>query len=231
MELSELELNSDLHAKVAAAGHSSRMWPVRVGDDSGVVAVLDDGLVVLQQDAETVYAWSDITGVRVETMALHVRRREDDIEDVYPLARVRHRRGLAAAISDAGGPITGFTGQRERASSPKAEHRVLPGTRASTLPLVKSPVNRATAESAQNALRGAFFGGLVAQIVGGVVIAVSWPESSLEYSFLDDPTITEEGSAFGVWTGLVLATFGGFALMLGIIGWGVMLGVRATRND
>ena len=180
---------------------------------------------------KTVYAWSDITGVRVETMALHVRRREDDIEDVYPLARVRHRRGLAAAISDAGGPITGFTGRREKTSSPKAERRVLPGTRASTLPAGQEPGQPGNRGVTPECTPGSILGGLVAQIVGGVVIAVSWPESSLEYSFLDDPTITEEGSAFGVWTGLVLATFGGFALMLGIIGWGVMLGVRATRND
>ena len=31
--------------------------------------------------------------------------------------------------------------------------------------------------------------------------------------------------------GIAVATLGGFALLLAVIGWGVVLGLRATRED
>ena len=252
MNIEALDLGDDVAAALTQRGCVTNVWPLLIDNGRGAVAVSETGLVVVGPEGEATHPWADLSNVSVERLALLVEPREGSAVR-YPLARTQHRAELEAAVERAGGPVRSSAATGGAATAgvgaaaglsegrPRAVHRVLPGgvvdaaaaaakTRRA-LTAASQPTRLKMAESARTVLLSAFLGGIVAQVAAGAIWAASWPSTELEYgSYLDAPTVTEGGSAVGLIAALIMATFGGFAVMLAIIGWGVMFGMRATRS-
>ncbi len=81
----------------------------------------------------------------------------------------------------------------------------------------EAPVDRVASGTARSLLASAFVSGVAGLLVGWSVIGVAWSDDE------ENPVV--------VLLGIAVATFGGFALLLAVIGWGVMLGSRAIRDD
>ncbi|WP_426246262.1 hypothetical protein [Nocardioides sp. LHG3406-4] len=200
-------MGEPLRAEVSAAGHTTNLWPLLVNNARAVVAVDDEGLRVFAEGSDPVqHRWSELEEVRVEQLALCVLVRDDQVPIRYPLMHMRDRRGLAESVAAAGAPIRSNAEQVLPAAASPA-----PGRSG------EPPAANAAASSARAMLTTALIAGLAGQAVGWSIIGVA-------YGSVDDETVPKL-------LGIAVATLGGFALLLAVIGWGVVLGTRITRDE
>lgn len=83
--------------------------------------------------------------------------------------------------------------------------------------------------------------GVLAQIVGVIVALTSWPDKETEKGECfgtiyggdecDPDKVTETGNALLAWLGVAFGSVGSIAMLIGIIGFGVMLGMRAHSRE
>jgi drug/metabolite transporter (DMT)-like permease len=88
-------------------------------------------------------------------------------------------------------------------------------------------VSKQLAEDAARRLSGYFWLGLVVGAFGVVVALVAWPGTATPEG--EGPVLT--GDRAVAYAGLLLYGVGQLLVLLAVIGWGVMLGVRAAHDE
>ncbi|WP_181310285.1 hypothetical protein [Nocardioides campestrisoli] len=90
------------------------------------------------------------------------------------------------------------------------------------------PAGPTEAERAQRTLNLSIAGGLFLQLVAVLVVAVAATKHG--ELVVEGGVARHEGSPWGVSFGVLIGSVGALFVLLGVIGWGVVLGLRAARR-
>jgi hypothetical protein len=217
---------------VKSAGLQTGLWPL-LERGKGVLAVTGGGLHIFSPDGDIAYPWSGLAEVAVEPYALVVREKDSSEETRFLLTTRSLGRSIEEAIVASGGPL-----DRQRHERGDDEQRAsLTVSQTSTGHRERSAVE-STSHSAGGAAE-AFtllmllsIGGVAAEFIGGVIIGIGWPRTSSVYDTLAArSTSVHHGSVAAVVVGGVIAWAGSLAILVSAVGWGVMLGVKAGREN
>ena len=203
MDLAALKLDDAVKRQVADAGIASDVWPVWVGRRSVAMAIAPDGVRVFDGVGAWHYGWSTLAELRLERYAVYIRPEGEPEGTRWGLAQRSHGPEIRDAVLAAGGPLT----DPPEAAATTAR-QLAPAT----------AVRRDPAHQALTTLATALGAGAVTQLLGGLLVA------AYDDSFA-------EGSQVGVDIGIFLIWAGGIAVLLGVVGLGVLLGLRAARSE
>ena len=205
MDLAALKLDDAVTRQVADAGITTGVWPVWVGRRPVAMAIAPDGVRVFDGVGAWHYGWSTLAELRLERYAVYLRPEGAPEGTRWGLAQRAHGPEIRDAVLAAGGPLT---------DPPEAAT-----TTATTRQLAPAPVvRRDPAHQALTTLAAALGAGAVTQLLGGLLVA------AYDDSFA-------EGSQVGVDIGVFLIWAGGIGVLLGVVGLGVLLGLRAARAE
>ena len=203
MQLAELKLDDPVKRQVADAGITTDVWPVWVGRRPVAMAIAADGVRVFDGVGAWHYGWSTLAELRLERYAVYIRPEGEAEGTRWGLAQRAHGPEIRDAVRAAGGPLT---------DPPEA-------TTTTTRQLAPAPAaRRDPAHQALTTLATALAAGAVIQLLGGLLV------TAYDDSF-------DAGSEVGVDIGMFLIWAGGIGVLLGVVGLGVLLGLRAARSE
>lgn len=142
-----------------------------------------------------------MTGQEPQLVALKQRRHRDEVLGAIPPSH-RERLGLDDLAHLAVPPPT---------APPTSSPRPSSGRSATSAALLDSGADP------QSTLWGLLGAGLAMEVVGGIMLGVSWPDAE------------ESVSTTGVVLGWLLSSAGALPLLVALIGFGTSLGIRAAR--
>lgn len=210
MDLEDVKLDDTVKRQVAEAGITTGVWPVWAGRSPVALAVLTDGVAIFDGVGVRSYGWPSVAELRVERYAVFVRPEGEAEGMSWGLAERSHGPFIRDALATAGGPL----------SDPPAPPPSTVATDGATSTRVRSAADPASgaAGQARSLLTMALAAGVLTQLLGGVLVAA-----------YDDPAA--DGSEAGVMVGTFLLWAGGIGVLVGVVGFGVLLGIRAAREE
>lgn len=181
------------------------------GSGLRALSVGSAGVGLFAGEAARIEAWSNVASLETpakQQLAISLQSSDDPLE--FTFARAKERDEFLASV-------------------PPEERERLRANEAPTSGRVHRPAapSSASATSSLGSIWTLLWCGVIAQIIGGVALGLSWP--TLE---LDDLGVTSaDGSGLGLALGWALIGGGSLATLTGVIALGVRLGIRAAAED
>jgi hypothetical protein len=225
MDLGSISLDASVRDRAVAQGATTSVWPLSIDRKRGLVAVQQTGLHIIRPNgSESCYSWDDLADLDVEEFALRLRPEDQSEPTRYALEHRLHGKEIREAIAAAGGPV-GATAPESAEMPQWRDAATSPGGQASGVARRSAaPVTNHAAKAALKLTR-LFITGVLVQLGAGVIIGLAWPSTEID-PFTE--TTSDSGSALGVAFGFSVAWVGAALIGVAVIGWGVMLGNRAS---
>ncbi|RZI85702.1 MAG: hypothetical protein EOO67_15785 [Microbacterium sp.] len=211
------DLSERVRNDVRSSGILTDLWPIVASGDRCVLAVTDKGLFVYSPTGDSGRAWKGIFDLDVSSEAVAFNLTRSGDSRYYRLTNGTHAAEIAAAVRAHGQEITVVEPSQQNwvkdAANPPAGR-----------PAPRRPAAAGSPARARDALVQLFWGGVAVQIVAGIIVGATWPRTDVD-------TGEAIGSKGGVVAGYLVGSAGTLLVLVALIGWGVMLGVRAARAD
>ena len=215
-------LPTDVRDRLEASG-ARRAWDVS-SPVYGVraLAIGQDGMFVMgpTAGADLFAPWLEIEDFSFPSRSQAELKLKDGEAQLMTLRRPRHRNEIVSAI-----PASELE-RRLRENPPNTSSAAADPGPTSTRPAVVA--TQSTSQSDPNgALWRILATGVGLQVLGGVIMGISWPTTPYAYLAGDTPY---DGDAGGLILGWLLGSAGTLVLFVALIGFGTMLGIRASKT-
>jgi hypothetical protein len=229
VNLTDLDLDTnpfDLPGRVVDAVRDSdvthSLWPVAAGAGRAVLYVTAYGIRIYDGAANSLVEWSDMYELRAGSDGLSFRTGSAKVLREFTYLDNAHAAEVQAAVHLAGGNV------------PPVQHVL---TEAGLAPLALEPRldpgPRVTDPStdpgrAKGILLGLFWGGIVAGLICGAIALAAAPGTDVSEQTGE---VVHNGSRAVEIAASILGTVGAGMVFVALVGWAVMLGVRAARDS
>lgn len=210
-------LPAAMRERLEASG-VTRAWNVSAASyGPRAFGVGEEGVFVVNSEAEAdLYApWADVIELSFPSQFQGELKLRGHEPVLMTLLHLRHRKEMLNAIPEGERPRVEPSGFAAGGGSTPA-----PATFSAAPAARPDPAGEAVAT-----LWWVLIIGMALQVVGGMIIGASWPDGLSEFNEQAD-----DGSTGGLLFGWLLGGAGSFLLLVAVVGFGTMLGIRAARQ-
>lgn len=203
LDLNPHDLPPGVVASVRDSGLTSGLWPVDSESGRAVIGVSPGGLYVFTSLGAAVLGWNQVHDLAIDPTRLSFHRGDQNLIESYRWLQAGHANQVQIALSERGFELS------QTRETPRLRGPAGVGVRARGL------------------LRRLFWGALGLQVLGGIVVAATWPGFEA-HRYNDEVT---GGREVGLVIGYLIGSVGTAIMLVALVGWAVMLGVRAARTE
>jgi hypothetical protein len=230
LRLTELDLDNNpfglpgnVIVAIRDAGIHESLWPVASKAGRVVLHITDYGIRIYDGSKNSLVEWSDTFELAATADGLaFLSGRYKELSRFTYLNNV-HSVEVQDAIHRAGGNVPRVkhvvTAEGRTALAPEPRSGRSPGPRITDAPTA--------ATDARGTLLGLFWGGLIFAIIGTVIVLAAYPGTRRSD---DTGDLVDTGNTALAIIGSVISSAGYGMVLVALIGWAVMLGVRAAKE-